>query len=256
MLPEHDRTANDGTMPADQARPRVLIVEDNATSRLVVARQLQRLGVAVTAVDDGTQAVEAVRQGRFDAVLMDRHLPGVDGLEATRLIRRLPGGHDLPVIALTADTAAEPRRECLDAGMDDCVTKPVDMAGLGETLWRWLPSPANPGPRLDREALARVREELDDEALFAELVTTFLAELPRRWAALAGAAALAEADRLSGVAHQLGGAAAQVGASRLAALCRSVEAGPADEPAATLAAIETECLGLPFALRRACPGLV
>src|SRR6266540_847126 len=251
---EHATTGQAGDAP--EAGPHVLVVADNATERLVLTRQLDRLGVAATVIGDGTEAVEAVRQGRFDAVLMDRHLPGVDGLEATRLIRRLPGGHDLPVIALTADTAAEPRRECLDAGMDDCVTKPVDMAGLGETLWRWLPSPANPGPRLDREALARVREELDDEALFAELVTTFLAELPRRWAALAGAAALAEADRLSGVAHQLGGAAAQVGASRLAALCRSVEAGPADEPAATLAAIETECLGLPFALRRACPGLV
>src|SRR6266540_272293 len=231
MPPDQEHATTEQAGDAPEAGPHVLVVADNATERLVLTRQLDRLGVAATVIGDGTEAVEAVRQGRFDAVLMDRHLPGVDGLEATRLIRRLPGGHDLPVIALTADTAAEPRRECLDAGMDDCVTKPVDMAGLGETLWRWLPSPANPGPRLDREALARVREEL------------------------AGAAALAEADRLSGVAHQLGGAAAQVGASRLAALCRSVEAGPADEPAATLAAIETECLGLPFALRRACPGL-
>src|SRR6266508_2029618 len=74
---EHATTGQAGDAP--EAGPRVLVVEDDTTSRLVVARQLDRLGVAATVVGDGTEAVEAVRQGRFDAVLMDRHLPGVDG---------------------------------------------------------------------------------------------------------------------------------------------------------------------------------
>src|SRR6266540_1017345 len=163
---EHATTGQAGDAP--EAGPRVLVVEDDTTSRLVVARQLDRLGVAATVVGDGTEAVEAVRQGRFDAVLMDRHLPGVDGLEATRRIRHLPGGRDLPVIAMTADTRPEHRRECLDAGVDDYLAKPLEMASLRETLWRWLPSPTNPGRRLDREALARVRDELDAQALFGD----------------------------------------------------------------------------------------
>jgi two-component system, sensor histidine kinase and response regulator len=235
-------------------RPRVLVVEDEAVSRLVMARQLERLGVAATAVGDGAQAVEAVRRGGFDAVLMDRHLPGVDGLRAVRLIRSLPDGGDLPVIAMTAGARPEDRRECLDAGADDCVAKPMELAGLRETLRRWLPSPANPGPRLDRNALDSVRDELDDERLFADLVRTFLAELPRRWDALAAAAGLGDRERLGALAHLLGGAAAQVGATRLAALCRQVETGAGDL-AATVDAIGTECLGLPSALRRACPDL-
>src|SRR6266545_3928307 len=136
---EHATTGQAGDAP--EAGPRVLVVADNATERLVLTRQLDRLGVAATVIGDGTEAVEAVRQGRFDAVLMDRHLPGVDGLEATRRIRHLPGGRDLPVIAMTADTRPEHRRECLDAGVDDYLAKPLEMASLRETLWRWLPSP-------------------------------------------------------------------------------------------------------------------
>jgi len=248
---EHATTGQAGDAP--EAGPRVLVVEDDTTSRLVVARQLDRLGVAATVVGDGTEAVEAVRQGRFDAVLMDRHLPGVDGLEATRRIRHLPGGRDLPVIAMTADTRPEHRRECLDAGVDDYLAKPLEMASLRETLWRWLPSPTNPGRRLDREALARVRDELDDETLFGELVTTFLAELPRRWSAMADATARGDAAELGEIAHQLAGSAGQVGAGRLAALCRRLQfaTGTGARPAALLAAIETECLALPAALERA-----
>jgi CheY-like chemotaxis protein len=138
MPPDRPRAAND-EQHAREARPRVLLVEDNATSRLVVARQLGRLGVIATAVGDGARAVEAVRHDRFDAVLMDRHLPEVDGLQATRLIRRLPGRERLPIIAMTAGTLAEDWRQCLDAGMDDYLTKPVEMARLRQTLERWLP---------------------------------------------------------------------------------------------------------------------
>jgi two-component system sensor histidine kinase/response regulator len=243
---------------AQQARPHVLVVADNATERLVLTRQLDLLGFAATAVGDGAQAVEAVRHGRFDAVLMDSHLPVVDGIVATRLIRGLPGGHDLPVIAMSAEARSERRRECLEAGMDDYLPKPLEMARLRDTLRRWLPSPANPGRRLDRDCLARVRDELDDDALFLELVRTFLAELPERWSQLAAATDRGDAARLGEVAHQLAGSAAQVGAVRLAVLCSRLQfaTGTGSRPAALLDAIETECLGLRSALERACRALV
>ncbi len=152
MRPDQQRATSHAAMRAREARPRVLLAEDDTTSRLVLARQLDRLGVAATAVGDGAEAVEAVRRDRFDAVLMDHHLPGVDGLEATRLIRRLPGREGLPVIAMTAGGLAEDRQQCLDAGMDDHLTKPVEMARLRQTLERWLPgvplraSPDHAGP--------------------------------------------------------------------------------------------------------------
>jgi CheY-like chemotaxis protein/HPt (histidine-containing phosphotransfer) domain-containing protein len=249
MPPDQQHAANGGR----ESRPRVLLVADNATERLVLSRHLDRLGAAATAVGDGEEAVEAVRQGGLDAVLIDRGLPGTDGLEVARLIRRLPGGAELPIIVMTADTHQEHRRECLVAGADDYLTKPLEMAKLRDTLQRWLPSPANPGRRLDREALARVRDELDDDKLFAELVTTFLEELPARWAALADAAARGNAAELGAVSHQLAGSAAQVGARRLAVLCDRLHfaTGTGARPASLLAAIEVECLALPATLERA-----
>ncbi len=253
MPPEQGNATVSGPRDAGEARPRVLVVADNATERLVLARQLDRLGLVATAVGDGTAAVEAVRRERYDAVLMDRHLPAEDGLEATRLIRRAPRGIDLPIIVMSADTRAEHKRECLDAGVNDYLPKPLEMARLRDTLLRWLPSPANPGQRLNRSALARVRDELDDEALFGELVSTFLVELPKRWSALADAAAAGDAHRLGEVAHQLGGSAAQLGAVRLAVLCRQLQfaTGTGARPVTLVAAIEIECLALPAALERA-----
>src|ERR687887_103567 len=157
MPPNQEQATTGQAGAAPGAGPRVLVVAENATERLVPSRQLPRLEVAATAIGDGAEAVETVRRGRFDAVLMDRHLPGVDGLDATRRIRRVLGGDDPPVIAMTAEIMLDLRRECLDAGMDDYLVKPVELASLRETLGRWLPSPDNPGPRLDLQALARVR---------------------------------------------------------------------------------------------------
>ena len=253
MPPNQEQATTGQAGAAPGAGPRVLVVADNATERLVLSRQLARLEVTATAIGDGAEAVETVRQGRFDAVLMDRHLPGVDGLDATRRIRHLPSGRDLPVIVMTADTRPEHRRECLDAGVDDYLAKPLEMANLRDTLWRWLPSSHNPGRRLDREALARVRDELDDDDLFGELVTTFVTELPVRWAEMAAAVARGDAATLGEVAHQLAGSAAQVGAARLAALCRRLQfaTGTGARPASLVTAIETECLALPGALERA-----
>src|SRR6266540_3890957 len=227
MPPEQGNATVSGPRDAGEARPRVLVVADNATERLVLARQLDRLGLVATAVGDGTAAVEAVRRERYDAVLMDRHLPAEDGLEATRLIRRAPRGIDLPIIVMSADTRAEHKRECLDAGVNDYLPKPLEMA--------------------------RLRDTLDDEALFGELVSTFLVELPKRWSALADAAAAGDAHRLGEVAHQLGGSAAQLGAVRLAVLCRQLQfaTGTGARPVTLVAAIEIECLALPAALERA-----
>ena len=120
----------------------VLVAEDNRVNQLVVRRMLEKLGVHATFVEDGEQAVESVTRTSFDLVLMDRHMPGVDGLEATRRIRRLPTERaQTPVVALTASVMADDRTECLEAGMNAFIPKPIEPKLLERTLRRHARSP-------------------------------------------------------------------------------------------------------------------
>jgi signal transduction histidine kinase/CheY-like chemotaxis protein/HPt (histidine-containing phosphotransfer) domain-containing protein len=119
---------------------RVLLVEDNEINQQVARELLQRLDVEVTVAGDGHQALQALSSERFQAVLMDIQLPGMDGYEITAMIRRQEALAELPVIAMTAHAMAGDRERCLEAGMNDHVTKPIDPRALQETLQRWLES--------------------------------------------------------------------------------------------------------------------
>jgi len=122
-----------------QALPRlsVLLAEDNGVNRKVAAALLQKWGHMVTAVADGQEAVEAVQAAVFDVVLMDVQMPGMDGLEATRFIRAMDGPvAKLPIIALTANAMPADQQRCLEAGMDDYVSKPIDHERLYAALER------------------------------------------------------------------------------------------------------------------------
>ncbi|OYV36716.1 MAG: hypothetical protein B7Z80_14800 [Rhodospirillales bacterium 20-64-7] len=114
---------------------RILLAEDNATNRFVASRMIERLGHQLACVDDGHRAVEAVRDGDYDLVLMDMMMPEMDGLAATRLIRSLPDGRAaIPIIGLTANAMQADQEACLAAGMDGFVTKPVRMQGLADAI--------------------------------------------------------------------------------------------------------------------------
>jgi len=102
---------------------RVLVVDDNPVNRKVVRWMLEKLEAEVEEADGGEAAVELAAQEQLDVILMDCHMPGVDGFESTRRIRAI--GLTMPIIALTASVFAEDRRACLQAGMDDVLTKPV-----------------------------------------------------------------------------------------------------------------------------------
>jgi len=116
---------------------RVLLVEDNAVNRRVCEALLDRLGCSVVSAADGALAVEQVRTATFDVILMDCQMPVMDGFEATRAIRALPGpGRDTPILALTADALPEVRERCLALGMNDYVTKPISSAQLAAALAR------------------------------------------------------------------------------------------------------------------------
>ncbi|MEC4875839.1 ATP-binding protein [Pseudomonas sp. NC26] len=118
---------------------RVLLVEDNPVNQSVIEAMLRSLGLEVSVAHDGAQAVEQVSQQHFAAILMDCRLPQVDGYEATRRIRRLPNGGQLPIIALTANALQGDRERCMAAGMDDYLSKPFRRTDLQRVLQRWLP---------------------------------------------------------------------------------------------------------------------
>jgi CheY-like chemotaxis protein len=124
-------------------RGRLLVAEDNAINRLVVVGLLQGLGYGVETVETGRQAVDRVGAASFDLVLMDVHMPELDGLAATVAIRqqeRAAGqGQHVPIVALTADALTEDVEKSRAAGMDDHLSKPLTRERLGGMVERWLP---------------------------------------------------------------------------------------------------------------------
>ena len=116
---------------------RILVAEDNSTNRAVILAQLGNLGYKAEAVEDGAKAVEAVRRGGYDLVLMDCQMPVMDGIESTREIRNVLGSQ-IPIIALTASAMASDRERCLREGMNGYLAKPVELAQLAETVAQWV----------------------------------------------------------------------------------------------------------------------
>jgi len=136
-------------MPERHAR--ILIADDAAANRELVSAILTQLGAEPTLAGNGVEALAAVQTSSFDLVLMDMHMPEMDGLEATRRIRALGGAFaHLPIVALTANVQAEQIRRCLDSGMDDHVGKPINIAELAATVAHWLEPGNRDGTRLQK----------------------------------------------------------------------------------------------------------
>lgn len=121
--------------PIRNAGLRILLVEDNPVNALLARTLLRRQGCAVETAGSGQEAVDALARARYDLVLMDMRMPGMDGATATRAIRAR--GDDTPIVALTANAFAEDRRACLEAGMNDHLPKPIDAEALRAALARW-----------------------------------------------------------------------------------------------------------------------
>ena len=240
---------------------RVLLAEDNPVNRRVALKTLEKLGYHADAVENGAEAVEALTARRYDVVLMDVQMPEVDGLEATRMVRDAASAvldHAVPIVALTAHARVEDRDQCLAAGMDDYLSKPIRPDELAAVLARWTlpdeedevrlgkpvttaaPGDEAPPPAFDPKVLLGLLG--GDREAVAEILAEFAADAPRQAAAVRDAVAGGDAELVRRCAHTLKGASANVGAGALREVARRLEqaaaAGDLTAAAALVASLQ------------------
>jgi CheY-like chemotaxis protein len=212
-------------------RRRVLVAEDDSVNQEVATSMLRKRGHVVDVVANGRDAVDAVRDMRYDLVLMDYQMPEMDGIAATRAIRSLPAGGDVRIIALTAFASGAERERCLAAGMNGYVTKPYRAHELFAAVEDWgeiatgAAGAVQPttGPVVDLARFRRTMRAAGAETAVDGIVATFLESAAQRVDDLERAVALGEPAAVERAAHVLRSAAATIGAGELARVLSEME---------------------------------
>ena len=228
---------------------RILVVDDYAANRAVALALLREIGYSAEAVESGEEALALLAGRVFDAVFLDSEMPGLDGPETCRRLRRQEGsGRRVPVIAITAHTRPEEREACLAAGMDDYLAKPFQASDLAALLDRWTgletAAPPAAGDVEDRlAALGRLQEKTGGNEL-ALVIEAFLQQGENDLASMRRALAQGDAKTLAEAAHGLAGSSAVLGASELATSATEVSTlareGNLDGCAERLARVEQD----------------
>ena len=247
---------------------RVLLAEDNVVNQKVAGKMLDTLGYRVDIVTNGREAIEALAQTSYDLVFMDCQMPEMDGLEATKRIREaervksegpeedceakdtsaspsLPTPH-VPIIAMTANAMTGDRERCLETGMDDFLSKPVNLEKLEAVLQRWtlqnsepqedakvsqpnsapsVPQTVHPDSPLDLHMLDELRALGGDEGpeFLSSVIEQFLEDIPRHLSGIRQAIEQKDADRLMKATHAFKGSCRNIGATPLAEICFKLE---------------------------------
>ena len=220
-LAEGTTRSDDGRAPANRlpAGLRVLVVEDNDFNRQLLTTLLEQEGVEACAAANGEAALERLAAEPFDLVLMDVHMPQIDGIEATRRLREeVAGGREVPVIAVTADVFAEERARLTQAGVDDWLFKPIGERRLRTILERWLPRNPAAAPAAGTAAPPQ-RPAAVPQRLWERLMT----ELPEHAERLESAFRDDDREAVRKHAHELHGLAGYFGIGDLREAAKALE---------------------------------
>ena len=203
---------------------KILLVEDNVINQTVATEMLRKLGCRVDVAGNGKEAVDMVQTFPYDLVFMDCQMPEMDGYEATAEIRRTEGTErHIPIIAMTANAMQGDRERCLEAGMDDYVSKPVRMEHLTEVLSQYPPTatPIQEPPAIDKAVFNNLWKILGDHA--PELTRSFIEETARLLSDMKQALDRGDWDGFRKAAHTLKGSSVTIGANRLAEICQQLQ---------------------------------
>lgn len=215
-------------------RGRVLLADDNRTSRRVAQGLLKMLGVHADTVGNGIEALDTLKRLSYDLVLMDVQMPELDGIETTDIIRNAQStvlNHAIPIIALTANATQVDRENCRQAGMNDCIAKPITSEKLVQLLDKWLtknrpvslpPDSISNDSESEHNCELPVFDKVDmigrllgDVELVEAVAKGFLEDIPQQIKALQEYLATGDAPSVERLAHNIKGAAANIGGNRL-----------------------------------------
>jgi two-component system, sensor histidine kinase and response regulator len=265
------------TRPLQFDNVHILLVEDNLINQDVAVSILQKNGVEVDAVNNGLEALQALEKTAYDMVLMDMQMPEMDGLQATRLIRDVSSAvlnHQIPIVAMTANAMRRDQEACLQAGMDDYLSKPFNPTELMAKISRWThpvppaeqnknstenpKSSAGPSGSLERaememnlgplaeampgpaalDFVGLCERVMNDREMALDLIRRFTTRLDRDLVEMGEALSHREFDRIKKMAHKLKGSAAQLSAEPLRKVCQDLETAGAEEDAASFGLLE------------------
>ena len=223
---------------------RILVTEDTEINRELIGELLTKRGHSVSAVSDGFEAIAAFERNQFDVILMDQEMPNMNGLDATRAIRKLETstGRHARIVGLTGNATSEDERRCLNAGMDAFLSKPVRMEKLYDAVESKLetssefdhsqPAPVPLDPAATKEAVAQDesvaahlhRATGGNQKLQRTLVKSFLQDAPKTLSLIRRAIAKKDAQKLASAAHALKGSISIFGAAKAVSIARELEA--------------------------------
>jgi PAS domain S-box-containing protein len=219
---------------AETEQQLILLAEDNETNREVIQEQLRLLGYASETAEDGVQALEMWRTGRYALLLTDCHMPHMDGFELTKAIRKAKSsGARFPIVAITANAMQGEAERCHAQGMDDYLSKPMRMADLAPMLLKWMPLPAMLKEKIQTEpekpnlavldTLTLERMVGENPQMHRRLLAKFLHNADQQVASIVLLLEAGEISKAAEVSHTLKSASRVVGALKLGELCEAIE---------------------------------